>query len=73
MVFVVYIGVFLLSFFAESFVVSRYTCEDPTSPDTFFPLVGLALAWPITIPFAAIIFLLIGIAKLAIELSRYMK
>ncbi len=67
---VLYIVVFLLLFFAASFAVARWSREDPTAPDTFLLLVGFALAWPVTAPLAAAIFLLMGIAMLAIKLSE---
>lgn len=69
MVLVTYIAVFLLTFFVASIVVTRFGCDDPTSPDTFLPLVAFALVWPVTVPVTAVIFILVCIAKLAIKLS----
>lgn len=67
---VLYIVVFLLLFFAASFAVARWSREkDPTDPDTFLLLVGFALAWPVTVPLTAAIFLLMGIALLANKLA----
>ena len=67
---IVYIVVFLLTFFAASFAVARYSCcRDPTDPDTFLLLVGYALVWPISVPWTAAGFLLLGIAMLASELA----
>lgn len=67
---IVYIVVFLLTFFAASFAVVRSSCDDPTHPDTFLLLVASALAWPVTVPLFAAIFLLMGIAMLAKKLSE---
>ena len=67
---VVYIVVFLLTFFAASFAVARYSWRNnPTDPDVLWLLVPSALMWPVTIPLAAAIFFLIGIAKLAEKLA----
>ena len=66
---IIYVVVFLLTFFMASFAVARYYCEDPTDPGTFFLLVGYALMWPVTVPLFAAIFLLMGIAMLAEKLS----
>lgn len=66
---IVYIVVFLLVFFVASFAVARWSSHDPTDPDTFLLLVGAALAWPVTVPLTAAIFLLFGIAMLANKLS----
>lgn len=67
---IVYVVVFLLTFFAASFAVARYClCDDPTDPGTFYLLVGFALVWPVTVPLFAAIFLLMGIAMLAEKLS----
>ena len=67
---IIYIVGLLLTFFAASLVVAIY-CRfyDPTEPETFGPLVGYALVWPITIPFTAAIVLLLGIAMLAKKLA----
>ena len=65
-----YAVVFLFTFFVASFVVSRYTYDDPTHPPTLLLLAGASLAWPITIPLVSAILLLIGIAKLAIRMAR---
>lgn len=67
---IIYVVVFLLTFFVASFAVARYCrCDDPTDPGTFFLLVGFALVWPVTVPLIAAILFLVGIAKLAEELS----
>ena len=66
---IVYIVVFLLTFFAASFAVARCSCDDPTRPDTFLLLVASALAWPVTVPLIAAILLLMGIAILAKKLT----
>ena len=66
---VLYIVLFLLLFFAASFAVARWSREDPTAPNTFLLLVGFALAWPVTVPLTAAIFLLMGIALLANKLA----
>lgn len=67
---IVYIVIFLLTFFAASFAVARCSYwDDPTDPDTFLRLVAVALAWPFTVPLTAAIFLLLGIAMLANKLS----
>ena len=67
---IVYTVVFLLVFFVASVVaVRRSPCEDHTDPDTFWPLTGFALIWPITIPLTATMLLLMGIAKLAEKLA----
>lgn len=67
---IVYIVVFLLTFFAASFAVARYSrCDNPTDPDTLWLLVPSALMWPITVPLFAAILLLVGIAKLAEKMA----
>jgi hypothetical protein len=67
---IVYIVVFLLTFFAASFAVARYCHgEDPIKPETFFLLAGYALMWPVTVPLFAAILLLMGIAILAEKLT----
>lgn len=66
---VAYIVVLLFTFFAASFMVARYSYEDPTDPPTLLLLACASLMWPITIPLAAAIILLIYIAKLATELA----
>ena len=67
---IVYIVVFLITFFAASFAVARYSYyDDPTDPDTFLLLVAAALAWPFTVPLTAAIFFLLGIAMLAESLA----
>lgn len=67
---IVYIVLFLLTFFVASIVVARCSrCDDPTNPDTFWLLVSSALMWPITIPLTAAILFLIGIAKLAEKIA----
>ena len=67
---IIYVVVFLLTFFAASFAVARYCYgDDPTDPGTFFLLVGVALVWPVTVPLFAAIFLLMGIAMLAEKLA----
>ena len=69
-VLIVYIVGFLLTFFAASFAVARYSCyRDPTDPGTFLLLVGYALVWPISVPWTAAGFLLLGIAMLAKKLA----
>ena len=67
---VAYIVVFLFTFFAASFMVARYSYEDPTNPPTLLLLAGASLAWPITVPLSTVILLLFCIAKLADRLSR---
>ena len=69
-VLIVYVVGFLLTFFVASLAVAR-CCrrDDPTDPDTFFPLVAFALAWPLMVPLTAAILLLLGIAMLAEELT----
>lgn len=72
---IVYIVGFLLTFFAASFAVARYCrCDDPADPDMFLPdmflpVVMFTLAWPISVPLTAAIFLLLGIATLAIKMA----
>ena len=67
---IVYIVVFLLTFFAASFAVARYSCcDDPADPETFFLLVAFALMWPVMVPLLAATFLLMGIAMLAKKLT----
>lgn len=70
MIGIVYAVVSLLTFFVASFMVSRYTYDDPTNPPTFLLLAGASLVWPITVPLAAAILLFLGIATLAIRLAR---
>lgn len=65
---VVYIVVFLFTFFAGSFMVSLNK-DNPTNPHTFLMLVGASLVWPITVPLTVSILILLVIAKLAITLS----
>lgn len=67
---IVYMVVFLLAFFVASFAVARCSsCANPTDLDAFLLLVAVALAWPITVPLFAAIFLLVGIAKLAEKIA----
>lgn len=66
---VVYIVIFLFTFFAGSFMVARYGDESPTKPLNFLMLVGASLIWPITVPLTLGIILLLSIAKLATILS----
>lgn len=66
---VLYIVILLLTFFAASFLVARYTYESPTAPTNVLLLAGVSLVWPITVPLFTAIFLLVGIAQLAKELS----
>ena len=67
---IVYTVVFLLTFFAASYMIARFSyCDNPTDSDTFLVLVAVALAWPLAIPVAAAIFLLLGIATLAETLA----
>lgn len=67
---IVYVVVCLFTFFVASFMVSRYTYDDPTHQPTFLLLAGASLVWPITILLAASLLLLLCIAKLAIRLAR---
>lgn len=64
-----YIAVFLFTFFAGSFLVARSTHMSPTEPTNFALLVGSLLVWPLALPLAGAIFLLIGIAMLAEKLA----
>lgn len=66
---IVYIVVSMLVLFAGSIIFARCGWGDPTTPNTFGPLVGTALAWPITVPFIALGLLFFGIATLAKKLS----
>jgi len=66
---VAYIAVFLFTFFAGSFMISRYCEESPTEPSNFLILAGASLIWPITFPLTTVIILLLFIAKLATALS----
>lgn len=67
---IVYVVVFLLTFFVASFAVARYSYRDnPTDPVVFWLLVPFALAWPIMVPITVAIIFLVCIAKLAEELS----
>ena len=66
----VYIVVFLLTFFAASFAVARCSCcDDPTDPETLLLLAGFALMWPVMVPLLAATFLLMVIAILAKKLT----
>ena len=67
--FAAYMVIVLFTFFAASFIVARHTYECPTDPPVFLLLTGASLIWPITIPLAALILLLPGIAQLAVRLS----
>ena len=64
-----YIVVFIFTFFAASFLVARCAGESPTEPTNFTMLVGASLVWPLTLPLAVAIFLLLGIACLADNLA----
>lgn len=64
-----YIVVFVVTFFAGSFLIARCTYESPTHPTNFTLLVGVSLVWPITLPLTGAIFLLLGIACLASRLA----
>jgi len=64
-----YMVVFVFTFFGASFVVARCSNESPMAPENFLLLVGLSLVWPITLPLAGAIFLLLGIACLAEKLA----
>jgi hypothetical protein len=64
-----YMVVFLFTFFAASFIVSRYSYDHPTDPPIFLLLTGGSLIWPITVPLAVLILLLLGIAELAVRLA----
>lgn len=66
---IAYIAVFVFTFFAASFLISRCTYESPTEPVNFTLLVGLSLVWPITLPLGGAIILLLGIASLAKRLA----
>lgn len=66
---IVYAVVCLFTFFVGSFMVYRHGHEDPTDPPNLLLLAGASLVWPITVPLAAGIMLLIVIAKLAIRLA----
>ena len=66
---IAYIAVFVFTFFAASFLMARCTYESPTEPNNFFLLVGVSLVWPLTVPLAVAIFLLLGIASLAKRLA----
>lgn len=70
MIGIVYAVVSLFTFFVASFMVSRYTYDDPTNPPTLLLLAGASLMWPITIPLALSLLLLLCIATLAIRLAR---
>ena len=65
----VYIAVFVFTFFAASFLIARCTYESPTEPCNFTLSVGVSLVWPITVPLAGAIILLLGIASLANRLA----
>ena len=65
----VYIAVFAFTFFAASFLIARCTHESPTEPFNFTLLVGVSLVWPLTVPLAVAIILLLGIASLAKRLA----
>lgn len=64
-----YIAVFIFTFFAGSCLVARCAHESPTEPTNFTLLVGVSLVWPITLPLAVAIFLLLCIARLAKNLA----
>ena len=67
---IAYIIGLLFTFFAASLVVALFSrFSDPTEPDTFGPLVGYALVWPIAVPLTAAGLLLLGIAMLAKKLA----
>jgi hypothetical protein len=67
---IIYIVGLLLTFFAASFAIACWGgLYDPTEPETFLLLVGYALVWPISVPWTAAGFLLLGIAMLASELA----
>lgn len=65
----VYTAVFVFTFFAASFLVALCADESPTEPGNFLLLVGASLAWPITLPLAGVVLLLLGIARLASALA----
>lgn len=67
-----YIAILLLTFFASSFLVARYSYESPTEPTNLLLLAGVSLVWPITVPLFMAILLLVGIAQLAKEMSDRM-
>lgn len=65
----VYIAAFIFTFSAGSFLIARCAHESPTEPTKFMLLVGVSLIWPITLPLAVVIFLLLGIARWVSELA----
>lgn len=65
----VYIAVFVFTFFAASFLIARCPYESPTEPVNFTLSVGVSLVWPITVPLAVTIILLLGIASWAKRLA----
>lgn len=67
--YIAYIVVFLFTFFSACFVVARCDLYDPTNPETFLMLLGLALVWPVTVVLSTAGFILFVIARLAEILS----